>query len=138
MESHSSDKFLPKSDQLSTKSNQLSSKSHSELKLILYGHIIWIINFGVMRSLTIAFPLLKQNFNNSNSLIGLFTTCIMFGNTFGPILHVYLFKYIGIRYQTMLAGIVNIFGYLFIGATLKYKMVIFPVFSFAFRSIFIQ
>ena len=65
-----------------------SSKSgtdmKTEIKLITYGHIIWLINFGVMRSLTIAFPVFKQHFGGSNSIVGLFTTCIMLGNAFGP------------------------------------------------------
>ena len=45
---------------------------------------------------------------------------------------VFLFRFIGIRRQTMIAGFVNILGYIFIGATLKYKMVIIPALSFIF------
>lgn len=45
---------------------------------------------------------------------------------------VFLFRFIGLRRQTMISGFVIILGYIFIGATLKYKMVIIPALSFIF------
>ena len=68
----------------------------TDVKLVLYGHICWICGFGVTRSLTVAYPDLKQNFGGSDSLVGLFTTMILLGNAFGSPLSVFLMKYIKI------------------------------------------
>jgi len=69
----------------------------NDVKLVLYGHVCWICGFGVTRSLTVAYPALKSNFGGSDSIVGLFTTMILLGNSFGTPVSVILTKYVGIR-----------------------------------------
>ena len=75
------------------------------------GHISWLCGLGLTRSLTVAYPALKSNFSGSTTVVGLFTTLILLGNSIGAPFSVFLMKYIGLRRQTMLAGVLYAGGF---------------------------